>query len=64
MRKADCTGDLCGLFSDKETLTEIYGFEELDAELQLKSEFYNKKLLMMDDRIFFGKEETKAEETK
>ncbi len=61
-------GDRLGLgtnlFSDKETLTEMYGFEELDAELQLKSEFYNKKLLMMDDRIFFGKEETKAEETK
>ncbi len=60
-------GDRLGLgtnlFSDKETLTEIYGFEELDAELQLRSEFYNTKLLMMEERNFFGRDET-SEETK
>ena len=35
------------LFSDKKTLTEIYGFESLDVELQKNSEFYNEKILAM-----------------
>ena len=35
------------LFSDKLTLTEEYGFEMLDKELQKKSEFYNKEFLGM-----------------
>ncbi len=37
------------LFSDKKTLCEEYGFEELDLELQKKSEYYNKKFLAMDE---------------
>lgn len=61
-------GDRLGLgtnlFSDKKTLTEEFGFEKLDAELQLRSEFYNEHLLMMDDRTFFGKDETETGETK
>ena len=60
-------GDRLGLgtnlFSDKETLTEQYGFEKLDAELQLRSEFYNEHLLMMDDRSFFEKNETDEADT-
>lgn len=41
------------LFSDRETLTEIFGFDRLDAELQKKSEFYNQQLLQMPaDDIF------------
>lgn len=40
-------GDRLGLgtnlFSDKPTLTEEYGFDALDTELQKKSEFYNTK---------------------
>ena len=35
------------LFSDKLTLTEEYGFEMLDKELQKKSEFYNEEFLGM-----------------
>lgn len=31
------------LFSDKKTLTEIYGYEKLDSELAKTSKFYNKK---------------------
>lgn len=33
------------LFSDKETWMEVYGFDELDKQLQAKSEFYNYNLL-------------------
>lgn len=33
------------LFSDRKTLTEEFGFERLDEELQKKSEFYNKEIL-------------------
>ena len=40
---------------------EAITYEKLDAELQLRSEFYNEHLLMMDDRSFFDKEETEAE---
>ena len=45
-------GDRLGLgtnlFSDKETLTEMYGFEALDEELQLRSIYYNEELLKME----------------
>lgn len=41
-------GDRLGLgtnlFSAEQTLTEKYGYESLDAELQKNSEFYNKKV--------------------
>ena len=37
------------LFSDKKTLTEIYGFEALDNELQKNSVFYNTKFLAMEE---------------
>ena len=41
------------LFSDVETLTEMFGYERLDEELQKKSEFYNEELLgMPEDDIF------------
>ena len=46
-------GDRLGLgtnlFSEKETLTEQYGFEKLDEELQKKSEFYNTRFLEMTE---------------
>lgn len=50
-------GDRLGLgtnlFSELETLTEMFGYERLDAELQKKSEFYNEELLQMpEDAIF------------
>ena len=35
------------LFSTQKTLTEIYGYERLDEELQKNSEFYNTKILEM-----------------
>ena len=35
------------VISDKLTLTEEYGFEMLDKELQKKSEFYNEEFLGM-----------------
>lgn len=35
------------LFSDEKTLTEEYGFEELNAELQKNSLFYNAQFLQM-----------------
>lgn len=38
--EGDKLGIGVNLFSDVETLTEIYGYEELDLELQKKSEFY------------------------
>lgn len=47
------SGDRLGLgtnlFSDKDTLTEIYGFSVLDEELQLKSEYYNDNILKMKE---------------
>ena len=39
------------LFSDVETLTEMFGFERLDQELQKNSEFYNEELLEMPPEI-------------
>ena len=46
-------GDRLGLgtnlFSDKQTLCEMYGFEVLDWELQKRSEFYNKRFLGFDE---------------
>lgn len=46
-------GDKLGLgtnlFSGTETLTEQYGFETLDNELQKKSPFYNTELLKMEE---------------
>ena len=38
------------LFSDEKTLTEIYGFEALDAELLKSSDFYNESLLQMYEK--------------
>ena len=41
------------LFSEQETLTEIFGFERLDEEFQKRSEFYNEELLEMpEDAVF------------
>lgn len=37
------------LFSDEKTLTEYYGYELLDEELQKNSDFYNTKFLAMED---------------
>ena len=37
------------LFSQKPTLCEEYGFEQLDLELQKKSDFYNVKFLAMEE---------------
>ncbi len=46
-------GDRLGLgtnlFSDKQTLAEMYGFEALDWELQKRSEFYNDRFLGLGD---------------
>lgn len=46
-------GDRLGLgtnlFSDKKTLTEYYGFEMLDEELQKNSEFYNTQFLNLEE---------------
>lgn len=36
------------LFSGKKTLTEEFGFDELDRELQKNSDFYNTRFLEMD----------------
>lgn len=38
------------LFSDKQTLTEEFGYEVLDLELQKSSEFYNSTFLQMEDK--------------
>ncbi len=40
------------LFSAAPTLTETYGFEILDAELQKHSDFYREMILEMDNTIF------------
>ena len=41
------------LFSEQETLTEMFGFERLDNELQKKSEWYNEEILEMpEDAVF------------
>ena len=41
------------LFSEQETLTEMFGYERLDGELQKRSEWYNEELLEMpEDAIF------------
>ena len=49
-------GDRLGLgtnlFSGELTWTERYGHEALDAELQLRSEFYNEKMLGMEDEVY------------
>ncbi|MBQ8836209.1 MAG: LTA synthase family protein [Clostridia bacterium] len=37
------------LFSAEQTLTEIYGFEVLDIEMQKNSEFYNTNFLAMEE---------------
>jgi phosphoglycerol transferase len=46
-------GDRLGLgtnlFSAKQTLCEMYGFEALDWELQKRSEFYNTRFLGLGD---------------
>ena len=36
------------LFSDRKTLTEEFGHEEVDLEFQKNSEFYNQTFLGMD----------------
>ncbi len=49
---AEIEGDRLGLgtnlFSEKKTLAEQYGYEQLDEELQHKSEFYNTRFLGME----------------
>lgn len=46
-------GDKLGLgtnlFSDKKTLLETYGVEKVNKELSYKSNFYNDKILMLDN---------------
>jgi len=37
------------LFSDTPTLAELYGYEALDTELQKNSEFYNTRILHMEE---------------
>lgn len=37
------------LFSDEKTLIEIYGFEEVNKNISYKSEFYNEKILGLDN---------------
>ena len=37
------------LFSDKPTLTEEYGYEQLNIELQKKSDFYNRTFLQIEE---------------
>ena len=37
------------LFSNQKTLTEMYGFEALDNEMQKNSEFYNTNFLAMEE---------------
>ena len=37
------------LFSDKETLTEEFGYEYLVEELQKQSDFYDKELLLLEN---------------
>lgn len=44
------------LFSNSLTLTEEYGFETLDSELQKKSQFYNEQILEMESPAIFLKE--------
>ncbi len=44
------------LFSTAITLTEEYGYEMLDAELQKKSQFYNEQILEMESPAIFLKE--------
>ena len=39
------------LFSEVETLTEMFGYDRLDQELQKNSEFYNEELLEMPPDI-------------
>lgn len=50
---AEIEGDRLGLgtnlFSEKETLTEQYGYEQLNEELQHKSKFYNTQFLAMEE---------------
>ena len=41
------------LFSAEQTLTEQYGFDMLDLELQKNSVFYNKQFLEMDEDDIF-----------
>lgn len=48
--KGDRLGIGTDLFSASKTLTEIYGYETLNTELQKKSEFYNKNFLQMDNK--------------
>ena len=46
-------GDRLGLgtnlFSEKQTLCELYGYEALDWELQKKSEFYEERFLGLNE---------------
>lgn len=48
--KGDRLGLGTDLFSASETLTEVYGYEMLNPELQKKSEFYNTEFLKMEQK--------------
>lgn len=49
--KGDRLGLGTDLFSASQTLTEKYGYENLNAELQKKSEFYNSEFLKMEEEL-------------
>lgn len=50
--KGDKLGLGTNLFSEKETVTEMCGYEKVELELQKKSIFYNEKILQMEDPDF------------
>ncbi len=47
--KGDRLGLGTDLFSATQTLTEVYGYESLNTELQKKSEYYNTNFLKMEE---------------
>ena len=47
--EGDCLGLGTNLFSEKATLTEVYGFDLLNEEMQKRSEFYNEEILDMEE---------------
>lgn len=48
--EGECLGLGTNLFSEKATLTEVYGFDLLDEEMQKRSEFYNEEILDIEER--------------
>lgn len=47
--EGECLGLGTNLFSEKATLTEVYGFDLLNEEMQKRSEFYNEEILDMEE---------------